>query len=157
MAEKLNYYDLVKNTKGGLSLIMPSFDMSTPERIVIVPYDVKKVRIPRAYALGIFTNGTLEQMYKEGKFRIEPVKQFEEEVAEVFFPVEDKVEVLPEEEIVRMLKQGNRIGIKKALEGGTTDRDNVIILARENIGDISMSMIEDMNAFLGVELQIDNA
>lgn len=157
MAEQLNFYDIVKTCKGGLSLKMPSYDMTTPERLVIIPYNVKKVRIPRTFALGIFTNGTLERMYKQGKFKIEPVKQFEAEVAEIFFPIEDKVEPVSEEAIVTMLKQGNRKAVKELIQGNDVNRDNVIILAREHIQELPLSMIDDLNKILGVELQVENA
>jgi hypothetical protein len=94
-------------------------------------------------------------MYKDGKFRIEPIKQFEEDVAEVFFPIENKVEIVGEEEIVKMLRGGNRVGIKKLLSENSVNRDNVILAAREHIGDIPSSMIEDLNKILGVELQVE--
>ena len=157
MAEQINFYDIVRTCKGGLSLKMPSHDMTAPERIVHIPHNVKKVRVPRTFALGIFTDGALEQMYKKGMFKIEPEKQFEAEVAEIFYPVENKIQAVPEDEIVKMLRQGNRVGIKNLLSENSANRDNVIILAREHIGDIPTSMVQDMEKFLGVELQIENA
>ena len=157
MAEQLNFYDIIKNCKGTLSLRLPSFDMTAPERLVTIPYNAKQIRVPRTFALGIFTNPVLERMYKSGKFRVVPEAQFEAEVAELFYPVEDKVKVVPETEIVKMLKQGNRMGVKKLLEEESANRDNVIIIARENIGDIPVSMIKDLEKMLGVELQVENA
>lgn len=156
MTEKLNFYDIVRLAKGTLALEMPSYDMTAPVRTVIIPHNVDKVRVPRTFALGIFTDATLEKMYKSGDFKIEPEKQFEQEVAEIFFPIEGKAVIADEKEIVTMLRQGNRIGIKKLLEENSANRDNVIILAREHIGEISLSMIDFLNDFLQVELQIDN-
>ena len=157
MAEQLNFYDIVKNCKGGLSLRMPSYDMTTPERLVLIPHNIKKVRIPRTFALGIFTEPTLERMYRQGMFKIEPVKQFEAEVAEIFFPVEDKAVSVPEEEIVLMLRQGNRKAIRELVQGNDVNRDNVIILAREHIQELPLSMIDDLNKILCVELQVEDA
>jgi hypothetical protein len=157
MTEQLSFYDIVKKCKGGLSLVIPSFDLSAPERTVVIAHNIKKVRVPRAFALGIFSNPTLERMYKSGIFTVEPAKQFEAEVASIFFPIEDKVCAVPEEEILTMLKQGNRKGIRELVQGNEVNRDNVIILAREHIGDIPLSMIDDLNKILGVELQIENA
>ena len=156
MAEKTNFYDLIKTTAGSLGLILPAYDLSSQPRIVDIPHNVKKVRIPRTFALGIFTDATLERMYKEGRFKIEPEKAFEAEVAEIFFPVEDKINVVAEEEIIKMLKTGNRVGIKKLLAEDSVNRDNVIVLARDNINDISISMVEDLNKILGVELQVED-
>ena len=157
MAEQLNFYDIIKNCKGGLSLVMPSYDMTAPERLVIIPHNVKKVRIPRTFALGIFTNPTLERMYKQGEFHIEPAKQFEAEVAEIFFPIENKINIVDEANIVTMLKQGNRKGIRELIQGNDVNRDNVIILAKEHIEELPLSMVDDLNKILGVELQVENA
>ena len=157
MAENIGFYDIVKNCKGSLALNLPAYDMTSQPRVVEIPYNVKKVRVPRTFALGIFTDGTLEAMYKNGKFKVEPEKQFESEVAEIFYPVEEKVKIVEEEAIVDMLKKGNRVGIKKLLESDSANRDNVIILAREHIGEIPVSMVDDLNTILQVELQIDNA
>ena len=156
MAEQLNFYDIVKIAKGTLSLVLPSYDMTAPERIVTIPYNGKQVRVPRTFALGIFTNPTLETMYKKGYFKVEPADKFEAEVAEIFYPIEDKVKIVSEEEIIKMLQQGNRIGIKKLLEESSANRDNVIILAKEHLGEIPMSMITDLDKILGVELQVEN-
>lgn len=157
MTEQLNFYDIIKKCKGGLSLIMPSYDMTTPTRTVIIPHNIKKVRVPRTFALGIFTDPTLEKMYKEGKFIIEPSKTFEAEVAEIFFPIENKVEAVEEETILTMLKNGNRKGIRELIQGSDVNRDNVVIIAREHVQDLSLSMIEDLNKILGTELQVENA
>ena len=157
MAEQMNFYDIVKNCKGGLSLIMPSYDMTTPERLVIIPHNIKKVRVPRTFALGIFTEPTLERMYKQGKFKIEPAKQFEAEVAEIFFPIEDKVVAASEEEITLALRQGNRKAIRELIQGNDVNRDNVIILAREHVNELPLSMVDDLNKILGVELQVEDA
>ena len=56
-----------------------------------------------------------------------------------------------------MLRQGNRKAIRELIEGSTVNRDNVIILAREHIDELSGSMIKDLNQILGVELQIEDA
>ena len=157
MAEKMNFYDLVKVTEGSLGLVVPAFDMSSQPRVIDMPFNLKKVRIPRTFALGIFTDAILEDMYKRGKFKIEPEKAFEEDVAEVFYPVENKAVIVDSKEIVKMLKTGNRIGIKKLLGENDVNRDNVIMLAREHLPDISVSMIEDLNKMLDVELQVEDA
>ena len=157
MAEQLNFYDIIKNTKGTLSLTLPSYDMTAPERVITIPFNAKQIRVPRTFALGIFVDPVLESMYKKGKFRVEPADKFEAEVAEIFYPIEDKVKVYAEAEIVKMLQQGNRVGIRQLLEESGANRDNVIIIAREHIGDIPMSMIQDLEKMLGVELQVENA
>lgn len=150
------FYDIVKLCKGGLVLNLPAFDASVPNKVVDIAWNVQKVRVPRALALGIFTDGTLEQMYKQGYFKVEPVVQFEKEVAEIFFPVEDKVTIIPDEDIVAALTKGNRSVIKKIVEDGGVNKDKVIILARENIDNISTSMIRDLEKILQVELVVEN-
>ena len=156
MTEKTNFYDIVKHYKGSLYLNMPSYDMTTLPRSVVIPHNVKKVRVPRTNALGIFQDAALERMYKEGYFTVEPAKQFEADVAEMYMPVEDKVQVIPEDEILAMLVKGNRVAVKKALEEGGANRDNIMV-ATEHIDDIPMSMISDLNKILGVELQVEDA
>lgn len=157
MTEKTSFYDIVKHYKGSLYLNMPSYDMTTLPRKVAIPHNVKKVRVPRTNALGIFQDPALERMYKKGYFSVEPAKQFEADVAEMYMPVEDKVEVIAEEAILEMLVKGNRVAVRKALEEGGANRDNIIMVATEHIDDIPMSMISDLNKILGVELQVEDA
>lgn len=156
MAENIGFYDIIKKTKGSLTLNLPSYDMTSQPRRVHIPYNSKKVRVPRVFALGVFVDPTLEKAYKAGKFVIEPTKQFEAEVSEIFYPIENKVEMISDEEIVKMLKQGNRVGIKKAIEENPACRDNILILTRTNIGEIPSSMIKDLSLMFGTELEIED-
>ena len=155
--EKVNgFYEIVKLYKGGLSLDMPAFDVSANNRKVSIPWDVKKVRVPRVYALGIFTDGTLQRMYEQGYFKVEPAVAFEKEVAEIFFPVEDKPNVVEESVIIDYLLKGNRAAVKKLIEENNVNKNNVILLARENIDRLSTSMVRDLEKILSVELIIEN-
>lgn len=156
MAENIGFYDIVKKCQGSLVLTLPAYDMTSQPRRVQIPYNSSKIRIPRTFALGIFTDPTLERMYKEGKFVVEPVKQFEAEVAEVFYPVENKAPVVSDEDVVKMLKQGNRMGIKKILDNNPASRDSILILARDNIGDIPNSMVKDLNTIFGIEIEVED-
>jgi hypothetical protein len=153
--QNTGYYDIVKLCKGGLVLNMPAFDSSAINRRVEFKYNIDKIRVPRTFALGIFVDGTLERMYKNGYFKVEPAKQFEKEVADIFFPVEDKVEVADDATIKNALLKGDRKTIKKLLEDDV-NRENIIIIARENIGELSTSMIKDVESYLGVELTVEN-
>ena len=157
MMEKVNgFYEIVKLYKGGLSLDMPAFDVSVNNRKVNIPWDVKKVRVPRVFALGIYTDGTLQQMYEDGYFKVEPAAEFEKEVAAIFFPVENRPNVVEETIILEYLQKGNRAAIKKLIEGNDVNKDNVILIARENIGAIPTSMVRDLEKILSVELTIEN-
>lgn len=150
------FYDIIKLCKGGLSLNMPAYDSSSINRVVNIDYNVSKIRVPRVYALGVFVDAALERMYKEGYFRIEPAATFEKEVAEIFFPVENKAEVVSDETIKDYLLKGNRAKIKELVTTNTVAKDSIIILARENIGDLSTSMIKDLEKLLGVELVVED-
>ena len=155
--DKINgFYELVKLCKGGLSLNMPAFDASANDKLVSIPWNVQKVRIPRIYALGIFTDATLQSMYEKGYFRIEPAAEFEKDVASIFAPVEDKVEVIADETIMNYLVKGNRAAIKKLIEDNDVNRLNTISLAREHISEIPTSMVRDLEKILSVELIIEN-
>lgn len=157
MAENIGFYDIIKKTKGSLTLNLPAYDMTSQPRRVHIPYNSKKVRVPRTFALGIFTDPVLEAAYKAGKFVVEPVKQFETEVGEIFYPVENKVVMISDEEVIKMLKQGNRMGIKKAIEDNPACRDNILILTRANIGEIPSSMVKDLSIMFGTELEVEDA
>lgn len=148
-------YDIVKLCKGGLVLNLPAYDSSAINRRVEIENGVTKVRVPRTYALGVFIDPTLEYMYREGYFTVEPKAEFEKEVATIFAPVVESIPVATDEEIVKALKSGNRVKIRSWLNT-TVNKDKVIILARENIGDISTSMIADLEKDLGVELTVDD-
>lgn len=154
--QTVGFYDLVKNCRGGLVLNLPAFDSSSINRRVEFQWNVDKIRVPRTYALGVFVDGTLEKMYKEGMFRIEPAAQFEKEVSEIFFPVENKADVISTELIKDYLLKGNRAKIKELVTTNEVAKDNIIIIARENIGDLSTSMIKDLEKMFGVELVVED-
>jgi hypothetical protein len=157
MMEKVNgFYEIVKLYKGGLSLDMPAFDVSVNNRKVVIPWDVKKVRVPRVFALGIYTDGTLQRMYEEGYFKVEPAAEFQKEVAEIFAPVENKPNIVEESVILDYLLKGNRAAVRKLIEQNDVNKENVILLARENIDRISTSMVRDLEKILSVELIIEN-
>lgn len=154
MTEQNVFYDIVKLKPGALSLDLPAYDTSTQNRHVFIPYDVQKVRVPRVHALGIFVDGTLERMYKEGYFRVEPAKQFEAEVAAIFFPVEDKVDVISEKEALELLVKGNRVRVKELVKN-EVNRSIILTVATAHMGEIPSSMIGDLETILGVELRVD--
>ena len=155
--DKVNgFYEIVKNYKGGLALDLPAFDASLNNRVINIPWDVKKVRVPRAYALGIFTDSTLQRMYEEGYFSVEPAADFKRDVEEIFAPISNKPTIENEDTIRGFLTKGNRVAIKQLIEQNDVNRDNVIVVARENIGSLSTSMVKDLEKMLGVELIIDS-
>ena len=95
-------------------------------------------------------------MYEDGYFKVEPAAEFEKEVAAIFFPVENRPNVVEETVILEYLQKGNRAAIKKLIEGNDVNKDNVILIARENIGAIPTSMVRDLEKILSVELTIEN-
>lgn len=149
-------YDIVKKVKGGLALDLPAFDSSVQNMLVEIPHNVQKKRVNRVHALGIFTDGTLERMYREGYFTVEPVAAFEEDVASVFYPIEDKVVLPTDEELLLMLIKGNRKAVRTLIEEkGAAARQQVVLTAQEHIDDIPTSMISDLEKILGTELIIE--
>ena len=156
MADNISFYDIIKKTKGSLTLLLPAYDMTSQPRRVHIAHNSTKARIPRTFALGIFTDPTLEAAYKAGKFVVEPAKQFETEVGEIFYPVENKKVMPTDEEIIKMLKQGNRVSVKKLIEENPACRDNILILIRANLGEIPSSMVKDLGVLFGVELEIED-
>ena len=150
-----SFYEIIRNKKGGLTLTIPSYDSSVNERVFEIAYNQKSVRVPRVYALGIFVDPTLQRMYEEGYFSVEPRKEFEAEVATLNSSTSSPVKVIEDNVIIQAMRQGNRVKIKEIMSQGVVNKDKVIVLARENISDISHSMIEFLEKMLGVELVID--
>lgn len=155
MTEQAVFYDIVKTVSGSLSLNLPAYDSTAPNRKVSIPHNVEKVRVPRIFALGVFVDGTLENMYKQGYFRIEPAKQYEAEVAAIFFPVEDKAPVLSEKEALDLLIKGNRVRVRELLQDNEAAHQVILTVANEHLGDIPSSMVADLEKMLGVELRVD--
>ena len=154
--EKTNsFYDIVKKCKGGLSLKFPAFDGSMNDRIVRLPYNVDRVRVARSYALGTFIDATLTRLYTNGYFTIEPAAEFKKDYTEVFAPVKNMVEIADDQTILEYLMKGNRVAIKKLIEEGGVNRDNVIKLARANINSLATSMVKDLEKMLSVELIVE--
>lgn len=151
-----NFYDIVRQVKGGLTLTLPTFDSTGTPRVFSIAYNMEKIRVPRNYALGIFADPILEQMYKDGVFTVEPASEFEKDVAEVYMPIENKVDIIPDKTFIDYLKKNNRMKVKEIADQGGVNRDKLIVLARENIGDIPTSMIKYLEELLKVELQVEN-
>ena len=84
------------------------------------------------------------------------IKIFFKEIATIFSPVDNKKKVADDAEIVEALKKNNRIAVKKYVEESEVNRNNLILLVRKNIGDLSTSMIKDLEQMLGVELMVEN-
>lgn len=156
MPENRSYYDIVKTCKGALVLDIPAFDSSAINKRIEFAWDEKQHRVPRIFALGIFNDSTLENMYKAGYFKVEPAAEFEREVAAIYAPVEEKVSVPSDDEIIKYLVAGNRVKIKELFARGGIVKDTIITLARAHIGDIPTSMVKDLEQLLGVELAVEN-
>ena len=124
------FYDIVKLWKGGLALDLPAFDASSNNRQIMMDWNVKQVRVPRQFALGIFTSGTLTRMYEQGYFKVEPAAQFEKEVENIYYPVEEKVEIFEDAVILTALTKGDRVKVKTIIASGEVNRQKVISLAR---------------------------
>ena len=150
------FYDIVKHCKGGLTLELPAFDASSNNRIVRIDWNVPKVRVPRQFALGIFNNGTLTRMYEQGYFSVEPAAQFNKEVEAIYYPVEERVDIVDDAAILQALTKGDRVKIKNIISSGDVNRQKVVFLARENIGSLSTSMVRDLEKILAVELIVEN-
>lgn len=156
--EQLQSYDIVKKCKGNLVLRMPAFDSSVQDKEVYIPQGVQMKRVGRVHALGIFTDATLEQMYREGYFTVEPAAAFEQDVASVFYAVGEKVTMPSDETIIGYLTKGNRKGVRTLIEEeGEAVRQQVIVLARENIDNIPTSMISDLEKLLGTVLIVEES
>ena len=95
-------------------------------------------------------------MYEKGYFKVEPAAEFHKEVAEIFAPVENKPNIVEESVILEYLLKGNRAAVRKLVEENNVNKDNVILLARENIDKLSTSMVRDLEKILSVELIIEN-
>ena len=150
------FYDIVKLYPGSLSLDLPAFDASSNNRKVRIAWNVNKVRVPKQFALGIFIDGTLTRMYEQGYFKVEPAAQFEKEVESIYYPVEERVNIIDDEKIVNALLKGDRVTIKNIMSSGDVNRQKVIVLARENIDSLSTSMVRDLEKILNVELVVEN-
>ena len=150
------FYDIVKLCPGNLSLDLPAFDASSNNRRVMIDWNVKQVRVPKQFALGIFTDGTLTRMYEQGYFKIEPAAQFEKEVESIYYPVEEKVEIFDDATVMTALTKGDRVKVKTMIASGEVNRQKVITLARANIGNLSTSMVRDLEKILAVELTVEN-
>lgn len=152
------FYDIIKLCRGGLVLNLPSYDSSLPNRRVDFNYNTEKIRVPRTFALGIFIDGTLERLYKEGYFKIEPSAVFTREVSEIFYPI-DKSEMTPEisdAQIFEALKKGNRVAVKDYLTQHESIRDRVLTIARANVGDLSTSMVKFIEETLNVSIVVED-
>ena len=155
--ETQNYYDIVKLCKGGLVLNLPSHDSTVLSRRIEFAHNVDKIRVPRTHALGIFIDGTLERMYKEGYFKVEPEASFNAEIEEIFFPIQGVAETFDDEVVTKALMSGNRMKIKEIIGTSAVNRDKVLKISKEIQADLSVAMIKDLEKIFGVELMVDDA
>lgn len=155
MENKQAFYDIVKQYRGGLALTLPAFDSSVNSRRIDFKYNTNVIRVPRVYALGIFTDSSLVDMYENGYFTVEPNNIFMEDLKEILYQEVEVKKVYDTKTLRDKLIQGDRVFVRECIKD-SVNRENLIIAAKENIGSISGSMIKDLEEMLKVELTVEN-
>lgn len=149
------FYDIVKTCKGGLVLNLPAYDSTSIPKRIDFKYNVSKIRVPRVYAIGIYIDSSTQRMYEKGYFTVEPKEAFEADVASVFAPISQKP-IVSEETIKKALLDGNRKQISEWIKDDLL-LNQVVIIARENLDNITNSMIKDLEKMLKIELTIEES
>lgn len=159
-----NIFKIKKNIPTNLFFTLTPYSaegISSLNRQIYLTYRMPEAALPMDWALGIFINPSLYKMYKEGIFTfdnneallkaaIEKGLIFEEELSQ--FNIK---QVNKEEEILKIIKKGNRKEILKIIED--EGRDMVISVVSLNIDTLQYAIVQMLESILGVQLTIDGS
>lgn len=150
-------YTFVKNVKGGLSIVLDSYDMQLPTRSFSIAYNIDQITIPENYALGLFVSSVSLQMFEEGYFSIPEFKELKNKAKEIGLFSDVNIEsVYTAKEIEKIIKSNDAKGLGNILNRrNNIEMENLIIIARENMDNLNSSTINKIEQACGAELRIE--
>jgi len=156
--EKTKYYTLIKVTPNDVLFnLHPVSNISLTRRIVLNK-DKTKQPLPLDWALGVFQDDGLYNMYKQGIFTFDDNDGIAKDAFEAGVYFDDKLEFTPAKpetsnEILVVLKSGNRANINKVIE--KYGKEAIKEVAALHVNDLTQGVIGMLENVLNVQLVLD--
>lgn len=163
---------LKKNVKGGLSLVLE--DINDPTKVKTISFSNRRPtnRISMSFALSIFNDPNLMDMYKKGMFVVQNEQDFFREAEDQgihFFDREDgkkgeeelvleDVVYVTEDEILKLLKSKNTRALKQKIdEASIYLKSQILFITCQHVNDLPLSTIKLVEEALQTIIPQDNA
>ena len=158
MSENVKNYRLIKVTPNTVLFDLHPVSNYALTRRIVLNNKQKQVALPQDWALGIFQDDALYNMYRQGYFTFDDNESIVRAAFEagVYFGEEldfTPAKVTKVNDILEILKLGNRSKIQAAINdfGAEEVRD----VAAANINQLSTGVVNMLEGLLHVQLRID--
>lgn len=157
MSENKNYTLIKVAPQDVLFDIHPVSNMGLTRRIHLTARNTKQA-LPRDWALGIFQDEGVFQMYKQGVFTFDDNDSIVKDAFEAGVYFDETLDFTPadtkqNDKILTVLKSGNRSNILKAVE--TYGADTVKNVAVLNLKNLTQGVISMLESTLNTQLVLD--
>lgn len=157
MSDNKNYTLIKVAPQDVLFDIHPVSNMGLTRRIHLTSRNTKQA-LPKDWALGVFQDEGVFQMYKQGIFTFDDNDSIVKEAfaAGVYFDEAldfTPADVKQNDKIYAILKTGNRVNILKAIE--TYSADTVKNVAIQNLKNLTQGVISMLESTLNTQLVLD--
>lgn len=148
MSENKNYMLIKVAPQDVLFDLHPISNMGLTRRIYLSSKNTKQA-LPKDWALGVFQDDGIFQMYKQGIFTFDDNESIVKDAFEAGVYFGEELDFTPaksnqNDEILAVLKTGNRANILKAIDSyGQDTVKNVAILNIENLTQGVISLLEN--------------
>lgn len=149
-------YTFVKNIGGSLRITLDSYDMQLAQKDFFIPSNVEKIVVPYKYALGLFISDGAKQQFEQGYFTIEDYEELRNEAIKLGLAAGEPRKTISPKKIAEAVQNRDMDFINKILRSNNAvDIANLIIIVRENFGQVSNDIIQRVEDACGVELKVD--
>lgn len=157
MSENKKNYVIIKTAPHDVLFLLHPISNIALTREVHLTDRVRKYALPLDWALGVFQDPYIFNMYRKGYFTFDDNKSIVEEAYKAGVYFGEALDFAPAkenkmEEILKVLKSGNR---KAILDLAKAERDVVIGVAQQNIDVLPQGVVNMLENTLGVQLIVD--
>lgn len=152
-----NYFVITKTVPGNVVFRISPITNSEQYRVIELTEKMPSTRLPKDWALGVFLDQSLFNMFKKGIFTFDDVKAVTQLAIQeqVYFGEELEFEPRPVtyvKDVLGILKSGKRTEILAALK---EDQDHVLTVATEHINELTGGVVSLLEKESGRQLRID--
>lgn len=155
-----NYYVITKSRPGNVYIELHPISNASQQRIIKLTDQMPSTRLPKDWALGVFLDANVFELYKKGYFtfgnKTDEIKAAAIEEG-VFFGDEEELAAISDvgdkgKKILTVLKGGKRTEIIDIIKA---DPEAVVMVARDNVNDLTTGVINLIEEQLKVQIRID--
>ena len=157
MSENKNY-TLIKVTPNTILFNLHPISNFGLTRRIVLNNNTKKVALPQDWALGIFQDDALYNMYKAGYFTFDDNESIVKAAFEAGVYFDEKLDFTPapvdkSTNILDLLKKGARIDLTNAIN--TYGKDEVRDVAVVHLNELSTGVVAMLEGLLHTQLTVD--